>query len=100
MIVTLARNPATFVHIVQRTPQAVMALMQDWLQDDVAYHVIIRHLRSPVQFVDDLVHGLMLSMALARSAIPADVDRHLRARNLMSPDKILPQALSPIATRL
>jgi len=97
MIVTLARNPATFVHIVQRTPQAVMALMQDWLQDDVAYHVIIRHLRCPVQFVE---HGLMLSMALARSAIPADVDRHLRARNLMSPDKILPQALSPIATRL
>ena len=99
MIVTLAHNPLTFARIVQRTPQAVAALVQDWLQDEVAYHVIIRHLRRLVQLVDDLVHGLMLSMLPSRSAIPTAVDRHLRARNLTSTDQILPLVPSATASR-
>ena len=99
MIITLAHNPATFVRIVHRTPQALTALVQDWLQDDVAYHIVLRHLRRPVQLIDDLVHGLMVSMMPSRSAIPSAVDRHLRARNLTSTDHLLPAAASTTASR-
>jgi len=82
IMVMLAHNLALFPRILQRAPQGVAVLLQDWLQDDTTYHVVVRHVRRPVEMLDDFVHGRMQSLLPPRAAIATAVHRHQKAQLL------------------
>jgi len=82
VMVMLAHNPALFPRILQRAPQGVAVLLQDWLQDDTTYHFLVCHMRHPVEMLDDFVHGLMQSLLPPRPAIATAVHRHQKAQLL------------------
>jgi len=93
----LAYNPGLVQRIVERSPHAIGVLLRDWLKDDTAYDIIVRHMRRPVQFFDDCVH-MFVEMMLLQSSHPAATPATRPTHKTLSTASKLTPKISPNAS--